>query len=327
MTTRLIITVDTEEEGLWSNSFRAIGNTVNNVQGIPAFQAICENHRLSPVYMVNTPVLEDDSATNILRAIHDRGNCEIGCHIHPWNTPPVEHHASSENSYLCNLNEDIQRIKIEQVTAAIENRFGIRPYSFRAGRYGLDTIGAKILHDQGYEVDSSVCPFTDYSEDGGPDFRGYPWSPYYIGQTLSSANLEPDGLLEVPVSFGFNWSQFESAFKFYELLASKPLKHLRLRGILSRLNLLNKIKFSPEKHDATQLNKLATIYVQQGCPSMVMMFHSSSVSPGNSPYVKNADELKKFLKTIDETIDHCLNNLNMLPATLSGFSREFRNGI
>ena len=323
MTTKLIITVDTEEEGLWSNSFRASGNTVENISGVPSFQQICDNHHLKPVYLVNSPVIEDDKASAILREIHSRGDCEIGSHIHPWNTPPVQEHCDSFDSYLCNLDHDVQARKLKVVTDSIENRFGTRPLSFRSGRYGLDISGINLLSELGYTIDSSVCPFTDYSDDGGPDFRGYPWRPYYVGEKFDQSNEVNSGILEVPVSFGYNWSNFDTAFKVHEALATDWLKRFRLRGIFSRLNLLNKIKFSPEKHDATELKTLARIYSQQHNPSIVMMFHSSSLVSGHSPYVPNDVALKNFLGVIDELIDYCLNSLDMESATLAGFAQSY----
>ena len=319
MSTKLIITVDTEEEGLWSDSFRAHGNTVRNTRGIPSFQAVCENHGLAPVYLINSPVVADDDACQILKTIHDKNKCEIGCHIHPWNTPPVDENAESFTSYLCNLEPTIQAAKIERVTKDIERRFGRRPTSFRAGRYGLDSKGAKILKNLGYKVDSSVCPFTDYSDDGGPDFRNYPWVPYYIGESLAVPTKNSRSLLEVPVSFGFNWHDFNKAFKIYEVLERGVFKVLRGRGVFSRLNVLNKYKFSPEKHPATDLKLLAANYAKNNHPCLVMMFHSSSLVPGYSPYVTDQTELRNFLDCIDETIDYCLSFLNMKSNTLLEF--------
>jgi hypothetical protein len=323
MNTTLIITVDTEEEGLWSDSFKGTGNTVRNIQAIPAFQSVCENHGIEPVYLINSPVIENKESSNLLRSISGHGKCEIGCHIHPWNTHPIDEDCSIFNSYLCNLDTDTQAYKLEHVTRSIENQFGLRPKSFRAGRYGLDIVGAQLLKDLGYSVDSSVCPFTDYSADGGPDFRGYPWVPYYIGDTFENPASNKSDLLEVPVSFGYNWRNFSAAFRLDEVLTGTALRRFRIRGILDRLNLLNKIKFSPEKHKLSLLKRMAKIYAQNNSPSLVMMFHSSSLVPGLSPYVNTETDLKSFLHTIDSLSDYCINSLGMNVNTLEGFSKYY----
>lgn len=323
MKTKLIVTVDTEEEGLWSNSFKATDNTADNVHGVPAFQSICDNHQLAPVYLVNTPILNSKAAVEILRDISDSERAEIGTHIHPWNTPPEEHNITSERSYLCNLEASLQKQKLEHVTNDIENKFGQRPLSFRAGRYGLDIVGAKFLAELGYVVDSSVCPFMNYSVDGGPDFRHYPWRPYYIDEKFDVPAPTRTELLEVPVSFGFNWNNFEAAFRIDEMIGTSPLSTLRLRGILSRLQILKKIKFSPEKHHADDLRRLAEIFASLDAPAIVMMFHSSSLVPGHSPYVNNKGELTGFLQTIDSVVEYCLNTLDMEAATLTSFAKSF----
>ena len=319
----LIVTIDTEEEGLWSGRFAGYDTPVENLAGIPAFQLICDRFDIKPTYLVNSPVVENERASAVFESIIAGSRCEIGCHIHPWNTPPVDDDTTSERSYLCNLPLEEQRNKLATVTGQISQRFGQRPTSFRAGRYGLDSAGAELLRDLGYIVDSSVCPFMDYSEDGGPDFRGAPWQPYFVGHELTKPATSSTSLLEVPVSFGFNWTNFERANRLQEWLSGPRLRRMRLRGILDRLGILRKIKFSPEKGDASQLRPLIRAYCDQDAPCMVMMFHSSSLQPGNTPYVRDDSELQGFLNTIERTFEYCLNTAGMSPATLSGFARSY----
>lgn len=323
MTAKLIVTIDTEEEGLWSGKFSGYDNPVENLAGIPAFQAICDRHGIHPTYLVNSPVVSSKQDSAVLDDILRDGRCEIGCHIHPWNTPPEEDDIASERSYLCNLPVALQREKLATVTAQIEQRFGIRPTSFRAGRYGLDDNGAAILKELGYTVDSSVCPYMDYSEDGGPDFRGATWRPYFVGDKLLEPSPARTELVEVPVSFGFNWTNFEAAHRLDEFLASRVVRRFRVKGVLERLGALRKIKFSPEKADTGRLSALANAYSRQAAPCMVMMFHSSSLKAGYSPYVPNPAALDEFLRTIDETFTYCLDTLGMRGATLSEFAAEF----
>ena len=84
----LIVTVDTEEEGLWTGEYPANGNTVENTRGIPRFQALCDQFGIRPTYLVDTPVVEDDRSVELLSEIQQSGRCEIGAHLHPWCTPP-----------------------------------------------------------------------------------------------------------------------------------------------------------------------------------------------------------------------------------------------
>lgn len=318
---RLIVSVDTEEEGLWSDSFRATGNTVRNIGRLPRFQRLCDELGVEPTYFINSPVATDANAVAVLKDFLGDGRCEIGGHVHPWNTAPLDHACDARRSYLCNLPLTEQREKLRVVTEQIADAFDRAPTSFRSGRYGLDRAGAALLAELGYVVDSSVCPFTDYSVDGGPDFRGAPHRPYWIGSDLTRSG-PPGGLLEVPVSFGFNRSNFALAFRVHEFLRTRPLGHLRLPGVLDRLGVLQKIKFSPEKGDVVRLSRLARAYLANGAPCMVMMFHSSSLLPGSTPYVTTERELEAFFATLRATLEYCIDELGMQPATLGGFAGD-----
>lgn len=321
--TTLIVTVDTEEEGLWSGQFPTTACPVSNISRLPDFQQLCSEFGVRPTYLVNTPVVEDDDACSILKPYQDNGLCEIGTHIHPWNTSPGGATYTPHSSYLCNLPYEVQKEKLATVTEQIESRLGVRPVSFRAGRYGMGVEAATIIRELGYIVDSSVCPYTDYSGDGGPDFRGAPYEPYWIGDELLDARDQGD-LLEVPVSFGFSHRRFEALFAIDEFLHASPLRKMKVVGILDRLNLVRKIKFSPEKGAANRLNQLAAVYAALGAPAIVMMFHSSSLLPGATPYVKTEADRERFLATMRGVFDFCLNRLQMPTATLKDFALEFR---
>ena len=83
-------------------------------------------------------------AADTLREACEGGTAEIGAHLHPWNTPPLTEAFVPRNSMTKNLSPALQLAKIQQLTRTLEDAFGARPRSFRAGRYGLgaDTISA-----------------------------------------------------------------------------------------------------------------------------------------------------------------------------------------
>ena len=322
MTMALIVTVDTEEEGLWGGRYPRTGNTVENIKGVDRFQRLCDRFNIRPTYLVDAPVVQDASAVSTLKAIQDDDRCEIGAHVHPWCNPPLNGPTDDRSSYLCNLPEQIQRDKVTWLTEQIEAQFGRRPTSFRAGRYGLDIVGARILHELGYVVDSSVIPFTNYSSEGGPNFEQAPIAPYDIDlesdNLLSSSNTtaNTDTLLEVPVSVGYNRTDFRRAFSVQRFIRTSPLKHFRTEGILDRLGLLRRIKFSPEQADARRMKELVDASLVQDLQVMVMMLHSSSLVPSFSPYVQTEDQLDQFYSRLEGTFEYCLATQNMNNLTL-----------
>ena len=323
---RLIVTVDTEEDGLWGDpSFLTQGRkTVKNIQGIPRFQALCQHYGVHPTYLVNTPIIEDGYAVDLLGDLQQTGVCEIGAHIHPWCAPPFGGEGGPRYSYLCNLPENLQREKLVRLTEMIEAHFGRRPLSFRAGRYGLDIVGAKILGQLGYLVDSSVTPFHDFSGDGGPDFRHFPYKPYWVNGSDLATPGRDGAVLEVPISVGFSRRGFRTVQAIRELCLSMPLRRLPVVGALDRLNLVRYIKFTPESADAARMKQLVNASVRERLPCMVMALHSSSLVAGHSAYVPDERRLERLYRDLDAALAHCTGQHAMRGDTLSGFAARFQ---
>jgi hypothetical protein len=323
MNPSLIVTVDTEEEGLWTGTFKARGNTVRNVEGVPRFQAVCERFGVLPTYLVDTPVVDDDRSVDVLREIQDSGRGEIGAHLHPWCAPPLTETTNARESYLCNLPESLQREKLRGLTDAIERRFGRRPTSFRAGRYGLDIVGARILEELGYIADSSVIAYSSFSDEGGPDFQSAPCVPYGVGGDDLRVPCPNGRLLEVPVTVGYNRRDFAAAQRVQRFAARAWCRPLRLVGVLDRLNVVRRIKFSPEQANAPRMTRLVDVYLARRAPCMVMMLHSSSLVAGGSPYVPDARRLETLLADLEATLAYCTERRGMIGHTLSGFARSY----
>jgi hypothetical protein len=319
----LIVTIDTEEEGLWNGSYPREGLTVENTRGIPRFQELCNQFGVRPTYLVDTPVVNDDRSVSLLGEIARSNRCEIGAHLHPWCAPPFYDAVYPRDSYLCNLQEGVQRAKLTGLTEAIERRFGCRPTSFRAGRYGLDMTGASILRELGYSVDSSVIPYSDFSHQQGPDFRRAPYAPYRLGG-YDICRPCPDGFLcEVPVSVGYNRKNFDRADRLLAAAGGPRLKLLHTEGILDRLGVVRKIKLSPEQADGKRMKQLINALNYLQAPALVMMLHSSSLLPGLSPYVRTPTDLEKFFGRLQDTFGYCIESQGMISRTLSEFASDF----
>ena len=295
---RFVVTIDTEEEGLWSGNYTSEA-TVNNIAAIPRFQSLCDQFSIRPTYLVTTPVAESPDAVKTLRLIQDDGRCEVGAHVHPWNSPPITSEVSEvRDSFLCNLSTETQRAKLVNLTDVIERNFGQRPVSFRAGRYGMNAVGISILRDLGYRVDSSVLPRADYRKENGPDFRSANCKPYFPSQDNVLVSSADSTLLEVPVTAGFTHRYFKVAGHLRRQAMLTPLRQLRVVGMLDRTGIATKVKLSPEQASLSQMKRLAKAVINRGVPVLVLMFHSSSLLPGCSPYVKTEQDLVRFLERL-----------------------------
>ncbi len=325
MKPRLIVTVDTEEEGLWGGRYPSSGNTVRNVEELPRFQELCDRLGVRPTYLADAPVVEDDRAASILRELAADGRSEIGAHVHPWCNPPLTELRDTRETYLCNLPAAEQRAKIAWLTDHIEERIERRPTSFRAGRYGLSNEGLAVLHELGYVVDSSVIPFLDYSSQGGPDFSDAPWRAYRVGEELRREDPQ-GGMVEAPVSVGYSCRRFDTGQRVLSGIRRRRwMRSMRIEGMLDRTGLLQQIKLSPEQSSAARMNRLVDRLVDQRAPALVMMFHSSSLLPGSSPYVRSAAERDHFLRRIEETCTYSLQQHGLMADTLSGFAAAWPN--
>ncbi|RJQ84711.1 MAG: hypothetical protein C4519_04440 [Desulfobacteraceae bacterium] len=317
--TKLFITIDTEEDG-WGDYHRKDGS-VENINQIPRLQALFDRFGAVPTYLLNWPVLMDDRACRIMKDIHESGRCEIGTHCHPWNTPPIEENISSVNSMMCNLPEALTKAKIANLAAATEERLQVKPQSFRTGRWGFGRYVAKALLDSGYAVDSSVCPGVDWRSDYGPDFLSAPDKPYRFDPARV---LEPDvngQLLEIPASTGFFQAAGTPLLQLRRLLARSYIKRLHLIGLLDRLKVMNFRWLSPELSSAADMITLSRSLIKRGCPTLNLSFHSTSLLPGMSPFVRSQNDLDAFLLRIEKVLEFANRN-NIKFSSLSDYVRE-----
>lgn len=320
---QLLVFVDTEEEFDWQKHFSSDARGVTAMKHQWRAQAVFGRYGVKPVYLVDYPVASQPAGYTPLREFFDDGRCEIGAHLHPWCNPPFEEQIVSRNTFLCNLPEPLQRAKLSWLTERIEDRVGRRPTAFRAGRYGLDIVGARVLEQLGYTVDSSVIPFTSYADEDGPDFSDAPQTPYFVGGGDLKCPQASGGLVELPVSIGYNRVHFERAHRMRQVASRPWLTRLHAVGILDRLGIARRIKFSPEQAGTRELIRLADNYLRRQAPALVLMFHSSSLMPGGSPYVPDAASVDRFLDRLAALFEYCLRVRGLATDTMSGFASKW----
>ena len=297
----LLVTIDTEEEFDWSRSLARSNTAVGSVGAQYRAQEVFDSYGVVPVYLIDYPVASDEAAVAALGQFHADGRCEIGAHLHPWVNPPHEEPVNPYNSYPGNLPAPLERVKLERLTETIERNFGLRPTAYRAGRYGVGPATAAILEDLGYQVDLSVVPHTSFAEDGGPDFRAFGPRPYWFGTGRR--------LLEVPVSCGFAGGLAGRGPALFPVLSGRLGMTLHAPGVAARLGLLERIRLTPEGIDHAAHRRLTRSLLDQGRRVFCLTYHSPSLEPGNTPYVRDEGELRGFLDTIDRYLKYFLTDL------------------
>lgn len=288
----LCVVVDTEEEFPWDHPFSRENTGTTTIAAQPlAHQRVFDRLGIVPTYVVDWPVATTATAYSVLRRMKNEGRCEIGAHLHPWVSPPHVEDVSAFNSFTGNLPPELEFEKLKRLTAAITENFGERPVVFKAGRYGLGRNTAQTLEQLGYLIDASVVPRTSFRPEGGPDFSDFGYHPYWFGP-------EHAPLLELPVTTGFCGFLRRYGPALYPKLASPLARTLRLGGIAARSGALERIRLSPEVSSASELIRLAATLVRANCQVLTLTYHSPSLVPGHTPYVRTTADLDRMLSAI-----------------------------
>lgn len=279
---RFVVTVDTEEEFDWTKPFERAGHGLGHVPRLAKFQQFCEGNGVRPVYLIDHPVAGDPRAVEALGGAVREGRAEVGIQLHPWVSPPHDEELSVHNSYAGNLQAELERAKLRRLRDLIEQGFGVPPMIYRAGRYGVGPATARILSEAAVAIDTSVRARFDYSSTGGPNFRDHPVRPWWIDRS--------GGLMELPLTTVF-WGLLRARGP---VLYPALWRVARLRGLLARVGLLERIPLTPEGVSAEEAIKGIDIAIAEDLPVLVFSFHSPSLQPGHTPYVRDEEGLDRL---------------------------------
>ena len=291
---RFWVTIDTEEDFDWAGPFARTGYGLVSVPALAECQGYFERAAVQPIYLVDWPIVADDRAVDILGPAQDGGRCEIGAQLHPWVNPPHDEDVNEHNSYTGNLPADLQRAKMTALRDAIESRFRVAPTVYRAGRYGLGPDSAAMLAELGFRCDTSVRSGFDYRAGHGPDYRAAPLHPWWVSTAQGA-------ILEIPVTTVFGGLFGNAGRSVYHRVARNGT---HAGAALARLGLVERIALTPEGIPAERACRAIDIAVEARLPVLNFSFHSPSLQPGNTPYVRSSADLALFYRWWDVVLDH-----------------------
>lgn len=286
-----VIFVDTEEEFDWERPLSRDNVAVTAMEGLPEAQRFFREAGALPAYMVDYPVVDNDRSAAIICEMHERDGCEIGTQLHPWVNPPFEEEVTGYTSFTGNLPRDLQRAKLERLTERIAERVGERPTLYRAGRYGIGEHSAQLLEEAGYRLDTSVRALFSYAREGGPDFSRFRTNAFWAGPSRT--------LLELPLTSTFIGPLRRFGMPLFAWGESVPL----WRTLLARTRLLQRVSLTPEDYPLDLALEAIRRLIDDGLPVIGLSYHSPSVVPGHTPYVRDAADLKAFYAWWDGVFD------------------------
>jgi hypothetical protein len=286
---------------------RSTPHTVGSIRAQARAQTIFARFGVKPTYLVDYPIAASPQGYGPLPDWARDGSAQIGAHLHPWVNPPFEEAESRAFSYPGNLPEAVEEAKLARLSAAIEQAFGLVPTIYKAGRYGVGKATPRILERLGYRIDASVVPEKSFAADSGPDFTRCLGSPYWFGRNGT--------LLELPLTSGYFGRLRGLARLAYPHLASPLGLALKLPGIASRLGLLTRSVATPEGEPVAQAKALTRALHEAGQRIFCVTYHSPSLEPGHTPYVRSESDLGHFLAWLEEYCTFFMSELGGTPAT------------
>lgn len=312
-----LITIDTEGDDIWE---RHATVTTENARFLTRFQSLCRDHGFLPTYLTNYEMAVDPRYQEFGRAVLRSGEGEIGLHVHPWNSPPLDPagpEARGDHVYLFELSDDFLRAKVDHLTRLLRDVFEVQPTSHRAGRWGFDERVARVLVEAGYRVDCSVTPGVSWQRhkgasdgNGGTDYSDFPREPYF----LDLGDIRRPGsspMLEVPVTIRPN----------YPGVVRKVHRTFERRRVGK---LVRRVWGSPSswlRPTGTNLDSMLSVVdwaFETKSPVIEFMLHSSELMPGGSPTFRTAEQIEILYAHLRSLFAHLVSR-GARGQTLTGF--------
>ena len=296
---KLLITIDTEGDNLWR---WRLGDpiTSENAKFLPRFQELCEKYAFIPTYLTNFEMANDDFFAEYFKKKSIEGKCEIGMHLHAWNSPPlfdlpVRSDVEPGAPFLIEYPDGIMEEKIAYLTDLLEKRFEKKIKVHRAGRWATDDRYFRLLAKYGYKVDCSVTPGVDWSTAAGQspgskcnDYSRAPKQPYQIGDT---------GILEIPVTVRENHRLKLGSSAGIRKTVRKYIEAKKGHGPVW----LRPRRKSENLDDMLYLAELIT--KEKNTDYIMFMIHSSELMPGGSPSFPDEESIEKLYTDLNILFD------------------------
>jgi hypothetical protein len=308
---RLVVSIDVEEEGLFTGEYARGRAPVRNVPWLGRLDPLFRDAGIRPTLLISYQVARHPALGELLGRLGERWRGEIGAHLHPWNTPPLDSQdggrpVSSESRAGAAL-----VAKMESLEAAL-GRMGFAPNCFRMGRFNLGPRMLEILAGKGYAVDSSVAPMRCYG--AGPDHLRAPCDPYFP-DPADPASPGGSPLLEVPLTI------VPVVPGLGRLLERARERNLVPRTWVSLLaSRAGSLPVQPVWTGLGRMKLAARLHRRRGGRVLNLFFHSSELMPGGSPAHPSEAHVERFLARLGRMTRWLLEEMDALPVTLSSLA-------
>ncbi len=311
---KLVVTIDVEEEGLFSNQYDPHNPPVENVPALTRLDPIFLKWGIRPTLLCTYSVASQKRHQDLLLGLREKWSAEIGAHLHHWNTPPLKELPYRQPVPSELMDVQLLTAKLETLLETIR-QIGIVPSSFRMGRFNMGPRMFSVMEKAEISVDSSVAPMRRYY--GGPDHLTAPTDPYFP-DALEPMRPGNSRILEVPVTI---LPVVRGLGAFFQGIGTQAPMKDRISWIAANLGSL------PAQPMWTGLRRLKTavrVHQNRGGKVLTIFFHSSELMPGGCPEHKTQEDVDRFLDKLDGFFSWLNNSLQIQPVTLSELSDLYR---
>jgi hypothetical protein len=301
----VIVSLDVEEEGLFSGRYAAADCTTQNVSLLPRLAPLTRELGFPLSLLCTYAVFMHPDARVTLARMRDSLGAEIGAHLHHWSTPPPGSEASPPLP-TDQLAPDMLRARLRTLLHAGQDFQGEPLRAFRMGRWDLKAAIRPLLAEEGLRVDSSVCPLRAFKN--GPDHFLAPPDPYWT----------EDGLLEVPITQIALHPWLPPAL--YAI--ARDLPEQRGQRLLDSFRCWAALSANPVWHSATVMRLAVRWHVARGGKVLCLFWHSSEMMPGASPHTKTQKDADALLVRIYDFLRWLKENYAAKGATLASLAQD-----
>ena len=311
---KLAVTIDVEEEGLFSGNYEEQGIPVKNLAGLSLLDPIFREHRIRPTLLVSHQAAVCRSHGDIIMRLTRDWGGEVGAHLHPWNTPPFESLPYPEPVPSDLMPVGLLEAKLETLFSSLA-AMGASPVSFRMGRFNLGPKMLGVLEKSPIRVDSSIAPMRRYY--GGPDHLSAPTDPYFP-DPAAPHRPGSSGLLEAPLTIIPMLPGLGAFFEGLDkMLPGGP------KTFISRLaQHVFSLPVQPLWTGLRRLQAAVRLHQRRGGRVLTVFFHSSELMPGGCPQHKTIEDVHLFLDKLGCFFGWLNQEITVESLTLSELGRS-----
>jgi hypothetical protein len=311
---KLIVTIDVEEEGLFSNRYDPQDTPVTNVAELVSLDPIFREWGIRPTLLVTYPVISDGPCADLLMKLRIKWDGEIGAHLHHWNTPPFERLPYPDPVPSDLVPSELLSHKLERLLAAIL-AWGAKATSFRMGRFNIGPRMFSVLEKAGITVDSSIAPMRQYY--GGPDHLSAQTDPYFP----DPENLLHPGnsrILEVPMTI---LPVFKKLGSFLDGSAKSCFPERWISWFAMNLGSL---PVQPMWTGLRRLKAGVRLHAHRGGQVLTIFFHSSELIPGGCPQHRTTEDVDRFRSKLNTFFAWLRREILVESVTLTELGEQYK---